>query len=113
MGQPVTVVQKQTSRDDVIRFEINRSLTGMEALRYPAGKEIEGHRPPDELARRLLAHPGVEAVHIYSNTITVDLGAGVLPADLAEEIGGLFTYYREGVEVAVPTAPGEEADAAE
>lgn len=102
MGQPVTVVQKPTSRDDVVRFEINRSLTGMEALRYRAGQDIEGHRPPDELARRLLAHPGVEVVHIYSNTITVDLGPGVLPGDLVDEIGALFTYYREGV---VPEAP--------
>jgi hypothetical protein len=104
MGQPVTVVQKPTSRDDVIRFEINRSLTGMEALRYTAGQEIEGHRPPDEVARLLLAHPGVESVHVYSNVITVDLGAGVPAGDLKDEIGGLFTYYREGVMPEVPVS---------
>ncbi len=108
MGQPVTVIQKPTSRDDVIRFEINRSLTGMAALRYDAGDEIEGNRPPDELARRLLEHPGVESVHIYSNVITVDLGPGVPPLDLTEEIGGLFTYYRDGV---VPEVPGAEGSA--
>lgn len=99
MGQPVTVVQKPTSRRDVVRFEINRSLTGMDPRRYRAGEVVEGDRPPDELARRLLTHDGVEAVHVYSNVITVDLGAGVPSEGLAEEIEGLFTYYREGVEV--------------
>ena len=103
MGQPVTVVQKSTSRPDVVRFEINRSITGMDPHRYAAGEEVEGDAPPDEVARRLLAHAGVEGVHVYSNVITVDLGAGVVPPEgLVEEIEGLFTYYREGVEVAVP-----------
>lgn len=103
MGQPVTVVQKSTSRPDVVRFEINRSITGMDPHRYVAGEEVVGDRPTDEVARRLLAHPGVEAVHVYSNVITVDLGAGVVPADeLRAEVEDLFTYYREGVEVVVP-----------
>lgn len=102
MGQPVTVVQKSTSRPDVVRFEINRSITGMDPHRYRAGDEVVGDRPPDEVARRLLARPGVEAVHVYSNVITVDLGSGVPPEGLLEEIESLFTYYREGVEVAVP-----------
>jgi hypothetical protein len=106
MGQPVTVVQKPTPRDDVVRFEINRSLTGMEPLRYERGGEILGHRPPDELARRLLAHKGVEAVHVYSNVITVDLGDGVPVGDLQDDIESLFTYYREGVEPEVPVAEG-------
>jgi hypothetical protein len=75
----------------------------MDPHRYAAGDEIQGDAPPDEVARRLLAHPGVEAVHVYSNVITVDLGAGVVPpADLLAEIESLFTYYREGVEVVVP-----------
>jgi hypothetical protein len=45
----------------------------------------------------------VDAVHIYSNVITVDLGDGVVPADqLKSDIESLFTYYGEGVEVVVP-----------
>jgi hypothetical protein len=105
MGQPVTVVQKPTSRADVVRFEINRAITGMDPHRYIAGQEVEGHRPPDELARRLLARPGVEGVHVFGNVITVDLGAGVVVGDeLADEIASLFTYYREGVEPAGPDA---------
>ena len=102
MGQPVTVVQKTTSRPDVVRFEINRSITGMDPHRYAAGEEIDGHSPPDEVARRLLAKAGVEGVHVYSNVITVDLGSGVPAEGLLEEIQSLFTYYAEGVEVVVP-----------
>jgi hypothetical protein len=102
MGQPVTVVQKSTSRPDVVRFEINRSITGMDPHRYVRGEEILGDAPPDEVARRLLGHPGVDGVHVYSNVITVDLGDGVQPDGLLAEIESLFTYYREGVEVVVP-----------
>jgi hypothetical protein len=103
MGQPVTVVQKSTSRPDVVRFEINRSITGMDPHRYRRGEEIQGDAPPDRAAKRLLAHPGVDAVHIDSNVITVDLGDGVVPADqLKADIESLFTYYAEGVEVVVP-----------
>jgi hypothetical protein len=103
MGQPVTVVQKSTSRPDVVRFEINRSITGMDPHRYRRGDEIDGDTPADEVARRLLAHPGVDSVHVYSNVITVDLGDGVVPAEgLLADIQTLFTYYREGVAVAVP-----------
>jgi hypothetical protein len=104
MGQPVTVVQKTTSRPDVVRFEINRSITGMDPHRYLAGEEVDGHSPPDEVARRLLAKAGVEGVHVYSNVITVDLGSGVPAEGLLEEIESLFTYYGEGVEVVVPGA---------
>jgi hypothetical protein len=103
MGQPVTVVQKSTSRPDVIRFEINRSITGMDPHRYLRGQEIVDDGPPDRVAKRLLAHPGVDGVHVYSNVITVDLGDGVVPVDeLRVEIESLFTYYGEGVEVVVP-----------
>lgn len=108
MGQPVTVVQKSTSRPDVIRFEINRSITGMDPHRYTAGEEIQGDSPPDRVAKRLFAHPGVDGVHVYSNVITVDLGDGVVPAEqLRADIETLFIYYGEGVEVAVPE--GSEA----
>ena len=76
MGQPITVIEKPGERNDIVRFELNRSLTGMGHERYRADQEILGDRPPDELARRLFAHGGVEAVHIYSNVVTVDLAPG-------------------------------------
>ncbi|MDQ3147164.1 MAG: hypothetical protein M3R01_09595 [Actinomycetota bacterium] len=97
MGQPITVVEKPTTRLDVVRFEINRSLTGMGHERYVTAADATGHRPPDLLARLLFERGGVEAVHIYSNVITVDLSPGGSSGGIADLIGELFIYYRPGV----------------
>lgn len=105
MGQLITVSRKPARRPDVAIFELNRSLTGMGHERYASGQTVTGHRPVDELARRLLAAQGVEAVHVYSNMVTVDLAPGAHGDGLIDIIRDLFTYYREGVEVADPMAP--------
>jgi hypothetical protein len=97
MGQLITVVEKPTSRPDVVRFDLNRSLTGMSHEQFAAGSDVKGDRPVDELARRLLARPGVEMVHAYSNVVTVELAPGATSDGLADIIHGLFTYYVEGV----------------
>ena len=102
MGQPIVVVQKPAAKPGMYRFEINRSLTGMAHERYRAGQVITGDRPPDELARRLFAQGGVAAVHIYSNVITVELARGGTAEGLKEVIEGLYIYYREGVQPAIP-----------
>ena len=102
MGQPITVVQKQSHRPGVVRFEINRPLTGMGHERYRVGTPVDGVRPPDELARRLFAHGGVDAVHVYDNMITVDLAKGAADTGLIDVIRELFLFYRE------PSAPGQE-----
>ena len=60
MGQPVTTIEEKSNRPDVVRFRINRSLTGMNHERYRAGDEVIGHRPVDELARRLFDRGGEE-----------------------------------------------------
>jgi hypothetical protein len=99
MGQPVNAIEKTSPRPGVLRFEINRTLTGMGHEHYRAGTPIEGTRPPDELARRLFALGGVERVHVSSNVVTVELERGVEPAGIAEVIGDLYTYYRPGVPV--------------
>ena len=83
-------------------FDLNRSLTGMGHERYRSLADAVGDRPCDVLARRLLEHPGVRAVHIYSNVVTVELAAGASREGLAQIIIDLFTYYRPGVEVADP-----------
>ncbi len=110
MGQLITVTEKPTTRDGVAVFELNRSLTGMGHERYRS-PEIAGNRPVDELARRLFATGLVKAVHVYSNIVTVELAEGGAAEGarqaLADVIHELFTYYREGVEVAEPTAPAE------
>lgn len=97
MGQSITVVQKPTATPGVLRFETNRSLTGMGHERYSLGEDISGHRPPDELARRLFDRGGVEAIHVYSNVITVDLAKGGDGAGMLETIHDLFIHYRPGV----------------
>lgn len=104
MGQLITVSRKPAIRKDVAIFELNRSLTGMGHERYHSAADAVRHRPVDELARRLFEAGGIQAVHVYSNMVTVDLAPGADGNDLEEVIRGLFTYYREGVEVADPTA---------
>ena len=103
MGQLITVIRKEATRPGVAVFELNRSLTGMGHERYRS-PEVPGRRPVDELARRLFAAGGVKGVHVYSNVVTVELAAGASGAGLDEVIQELFTYYREGVEVADPMA---------
>ena len=102
MGQPITVVEKRSHRPGVVRFEINRPLTGMGHERYLAGQTIDGNRPPDELARRLFARGGIDTVHIYDNMITLDLAKGASDDGLSDVIRELFLYYRE------PSAPEQE-----
>jgi hypothetical protein len=102
MGQPIVVTQKATASPGVLRFEANRSLTGMSHIRYDADRPIIGDRPPDELARRLFAHGGVESVHVFSNVVTVQLARGSSGDGIKELIEGLYTYYREGVTPAIP-----------
>jgi len=104
MGQLITVSRKPSIRPDVAIFELNRSLTGMGHERYKSVADIVRARPVDELARRLFEPGGVEGVHIYSNMVTVNLAPGASADGMEEIIHGLFTYYREGVEVVEPTA---------
>jgi hypothetical protein len=117
MGQEITVTRKPTSRPGVVVFELNRSLTGMGHERYRSEKgqppEVVGHRPVDELARRLFAAGGVRAVHVYSNVVTVEMADGNGADALVDVMRDLFTYYREGVEVVDPMAgvPGPNAAA--
>ncbi|HWC10925.1 MAG TPA: hypothetical protein VG455_06845 [Acidimicrobiales bacterium] len=103
MGQEITVTRKSTSRPGVVVFELNRSLTGMGHERYRS-PDVVGHRAVDELARRLFVAGGVRSVHVYSNIVTVELTDGNGGEALEEVMRDLFTYYREGVEVADPMA---------
>jgi hypothetical protein len=93
MGQPIVVTEKPSSYPGVVRFETNRALTGMGHERYVAGTEVWGDRPPDELARRLLAESSVESVQINSNIVTVDLAKGFDSRGLREVIENLYIFY--------------------
>ena len=98
MGQPVTVIRSSSRRPGVVRFEVNRILTGMGHKRYHAEDEILGDDPAAEVARRIFAAGGVESVHIYSSMITVYLSS-TDPVDLESVIADLHTYYVPGVEI--------------
>ncbi len=102
MGQPVTVIEKPSSTPGVVRFEINRSITGMGIERYPSADSVIEARPPDVAARALFEHGGVASVTINSNMITVQLDPGASTAGMKELLEELFIYYREGVEVVMP-----------
>jgi hypothetical protein len=98
MGQPVTFLSTTSPKPGVLRFELNRSLTGMGHERYKAGDEILGNRPPDVLARRVFASGQVEAIHIYGSMVTVTL-ASTDAGDVETVLRELYTYYVPGVEI--------------
>ena len=113
MGQSIVVTEKPSSNPGVIRFETNRALTGMDHERYLAGQEVWGNRPPDELARRLLAKESVAGVQINGNMVTVDLSKGFDSTGLLEIIENLYRFYPDAVEGDEAEAPAAEVAADE
>src|SRR5690606_16066112 len=86
MGQLVSVTEKPSSLPGVVRFELNRVLTGMGHERFRSPAEATGPHPAAELARRLFATGKVAAVHVYSNIVTVDLAKGATSEGLADVV---------------------------
>lgn len=112
MGQPITVTSRAGVRPEVVHFELNRSLTGMETERYPSAEAATGDRPPDVLARRLF-EIGVTGVTIYSSTVTATADKDRwrdLQPKVEDAIVNLFIYYREGEPS--PSLPSEQAEPA-
>jgi hypothetical protein len=98
VGQPVAVIEKPSITPGVVRFELNRNLTGMGHERYRADAEVVGSTPAAVLARRLFDTGKVGAVHAYANVVTVDLLKGFQSDGLADIVAELYIYYRPGVE---------------
>ena len=98
MGQLVTVDEKPSSKKGIVRYVLNRALTGMGHERFTAEKPPVGDRPADELARRLLDSGKVKGVSLNGNVVTVTLAAGD-SSGLKEIIIDLYTYYVPGVEI--------------
>ena len=110
MGQPIIVTEKPSiAHPGMVRFETNRALTGMGHERYANRAAAVGERPPDELARRLFDHGGVETVHINGNMITVDLEKGRSSEGLAQVVHDLYLFY-PGTDSVVAAAPTVGAD---
>jgi hypothetical protein len=110
VGQPITVVERRSSRPGIYRYEINRTLTGMGHERYRAGELVDGDRPVDELARRLLAHGGIDAIHVNGSVITVELARGYNSTGIADVIRDLYIFYVQAGDTA--TEPDAADDAA-
>ena len=100
MGQPVTVIEIPSARSGIVRYDLNRILTGTGHERYVPGDDIFGERPPDVLARRLLERGGIDSVHINGSVVTLDIAKGGDTDGIKEIIEDLYTYYLPGVEVA-------------
>jgi hypothetical protein len=112
MGQPVAVTEKPSPRPGLVRFELNRSLTGMGHERYTSPEQVVGDKTSAELARRLFATGRIDAVHLYQNMVTVDVKKGFTPDGLADVVENLYIYWVSGREVPDLEAPAEETPAA-
>lgn len=88
---------KPSSLPGVVRFEINRSLTGMGHEHFASTAEATGERPAAELARRLFATGHVHGVHVFSNQITVDLAKGYTAEGLDGVVRDLYQYWQPGM----------------
>ncbi|MGH8999570.1 MAG: NifU N-terminal domain-containing protein [Acidimicrobiia bacterium] len=107
MGQEITVSSRNGVSADVKHFSCNRSLTGMQTLRYHFDEEVAGDKPPDVLARRLFALGGIQKVTIYSSEVTVSAPQWAwldIEDKVRETIANLFIHYGEG---AAPPDPKE------
>jgi hypothetical protein len=108
MGQMVGVVERKSMTPGVVRFELNRSLSGMGHERFGSVMDAIGSKPSASLARKLFATGKVDSVHVYGNIVTVDVAKGYDSSGLAEIVREMYRYWKPGVEV--PTFDDEPAD---
>ena len=117
MGQLVAVEQKAGGASTVVRFETNRSLTGMGHERFTSAAEAKGPRPAAVIARRFFEAGHVSWVHVYGNCITASLEAGASQSGLNEIVRDLYQYWKPGMvpptlEELLASMPAEVAPAA-
>lgn len=98
MGQLVAVTEKSSALPGVVRFELNRTLSGQGHEHFGSVDDAYGPTPSDELARRLFATGRVESVHVYANIVTVDVAKGFTSDGLADLVRDMYQYWKPGVE---------------
>lgn len=98
MGQLVGVVEKQSATPGVVRFELNRSLSGMGHERFASAADAIGPRPSAALARELFTTGRVAGIHVYGNIVTVDLANGHDSSGLIDIVREMYRYWKPGVE---------------
>src|SRR4026208_2004241 len=109
MGQQVSVVEKPSPRPGVLRFETNRSLTGMGHEHFTSVSDAVGPRPAAALARQLLSTGKVDSVYIYGNVVSVDIAKGFNAGGLGDVVRNMYQYWKPGMEMPTFDAPAEEA----
>lgn len=97
MGQPVAVEEKPGGAPTIVRFETNRSLTGMGHERFSSADEARGTRPAAVLARRMFESGQVSWVHVFGNMVTVSLAAGASQSGLDGIVRDLYQYWKPGM----------------
>jgi hypothetical protein len=95
-----------------MRFETNRSLTGMGHERFTSMADAIGPRPAAALARQLLSTGKVDSVYIYGNIVTVDVSKGYSADGLGDVVRNMYQYWKPGVEIPTFDAPAPEPEAA-
>ncbi len=97
MGQLVSVVEKPSTRPGIVRYELNRSLSGMGHDRYPSADAVFGDSASAHVARQLFATGRVSQVHVYANVVTVELERGFDSSGLADVMREMYRYWKPGV----------------
>jgi hypothetical protein len=111
MGQQVAVVERLSPRPGVVRFETNRSLTGMGHEHFKSLADAVGPRPAAALARLLLSTGKVDSVYMYGNIVSVDVAKGFTADGLGDVVRNMYQYWKPGMEMPTFDAPAEEAAA--
>jgi hypothetical protein len=97
MGQLVGVIEKKSTIPGMVRYELNRNLTGSGHEKFTSTLDAVGPRPAAELARRLFATDQVAGVHLYMNVVTVDLKKGFTSDGLFDLIRDMYQYWKPGM----------------
>ena len=99
MGQPVAVVEKPSTSPGVVRFEPNRTLTGMGHERFASAGDAFGPRPSAELARRLFATGQVaRRAHLRQHHHGRVWPRAHDSSGLGDVVRDLYQYWRPGME---------------
>ena len=95
MGQPVTVIEKPSSKHGVVRFETNRSLTGTEHVRYLRHRGMNvseaAYQGALDRLRPVLMTATTDALGFIPMAISTSSGAEVQRPLATVVIGGVIT----------------------
>lgn len=111
MGQMVAVSEQPSATPGIVRFELNRTLTGMGHEHFTAANQAIGTRPAAVLARRFFDSGQVDGVHVYANVVTVELARGGTAEPLTEILRTLYRYWQPGMEPPTFDEPAAESPA--